>query len=282
MAEIDPHYASPLQGGSPSARRNAIVADALHTTQHHKCSVCDAGGACETIVAARKVLALNMMLETSDPQPREDVGLAEAHQNGRAEAAAQALAIIGRAEGEFRVEADGDPHHPALNVAETLRRLSLVIRQEIADPEGKTILEIVARQNEANELSEYVREVSEQYANASSHELAAALQNVAGDIAKGSEGVTRLRQASDTATDPAVLAELTADADPDVRWWAAQNESTPAHALLRAMNDERHPTVLAALLVNPHVPDEAVEIFTEFPHSEVAGAAKRRLGRAHS
>lgn len=269
---------TPPPATSPSARRHAIVAEALHTTQHHTCSVCEAGGSCETITAARRVLSLNQMLDASDEEAPKAAGLDDAHQNGKLEAMAQALAIIGKAEGEARTEADGDPHHPALNVAETLRRLATVIRHEVADPDGKTVLEIVARQNEANELSEYVREVSAQYQNTSAHELAAALHNVAGDIQKGSEGVNRLRQASNVSTPAAVLTELTRDADPDVRWWAAQNESTPRDALMAAIEKERHPTVLAALLVNPHVPDEAVEIFIEYPHAEVAGAAQRRLG----
>lgn len=271
-----PHMAQ--AASSPSGRRRTIVAEALHTTKEHTCPVCESGGECETMSAARKVLTLNQLLEASEPEEAVPAEADESHVNGRLEAMAQALAIIGKAEGEARAEADGDPHHPALNVAETLRRLATVIRHEIADPDGRTVLEIVARRNEANELSEYVRELSTQYQNTNSHELAAALHNVAGDIAKGSEGVSRLRQASNVSTPPEILSELTLDSDPDVRWWAAQNESTPLEALLAAIDQERHPTVLAALLVNPHVPDEAAEIFLEFPHAEVSGAAKRRLG----
>jgi len=231
------------------------------------------------MAAARKVIALDQMLDNADPHPTEDYSSDEAFQKGRMEAMAQALAIIGKAEGEARAEADGDPRHPALNIAETLRRLGTVIKHEIVEPDGRTVLEIVARQNEANELSDYVHELSKQYRGSNSHDLAAALDNVASDIAKGSEGVSRLRQASNVNTDPEILTQLTLDSDPDVRWWAAQNESTPAPALMAAIEQERHPTVLAALLVNPHVPDEAAEIFLEYPHAEVVGAAKRRLGR---
>lgn len=276
---MSPHAQQPQAPASPTARRNAIVAEALHTSRHHACAVCEAGGECETMAAARKVIALDQMLENTDPHPAPEYARDEIFHNGRLEAMAQALAIIGKAEGEARAEADGDPRHPALNVAETLRRLGTVIKHEIAEPDGRTVLEIVARRNEANELSEYVRELSSQYRSSNSHELAAALDNVAGDIAKGSEGVSRLRQASSVDTDPDILTELTLDADPDVRWWAAQNESTPGPALMAAIEQERHPTVLAALLVNPHVPDEAAEIFLEYPHAEVAGAARRRLGR---
>lgn len=272
-----PHAAS--DASSPSARRRAIVAEAQHITKHHTCAVCEAGGECETIATALKVINLNQMLDVDDPEPTATISDDQAHQNGRLEAMAQALAIIGRAEGEARAEADGNPHHPAFNVAEALRHLSIVVRQEIADPDGRTVLEIVARRQEANELSDYVREVSKQYQQSASHELAAALDNVAEDIAKGSEGVQRLRAASNIDTPPEILTELTLDSDPDVRWWAAQNESTPTPALLAAIDQERHPTVLAALLVNPHVPDEAAEIFLAYPHAEVAGAARRRLGR---
>jgi hypothetical protein len=276
---VSPHTQNAQAAASPTARRHAIVAEAIHTTRHHACAVCDAGDECETMAAARKVIALDQMLDNTDPHPLEDYSSDEAFQSGRLEAMAQALAIIGKAEGEARAEADGDPRHPALNIAETLRRLGMVIKSEIAEPDGRTVLEIVARQNEANELSDYVHELSKQYRASNSHDLAAALDNVASDIAKGSEGVSRLRQASNVNTDPEILTELTLDSDPDVRWWAAQNESTPAPALMAAIEQERHPTVLAALLVNPHVPDEAAEIFLEYPHAEVAGAAKRRLGR---
>ncbi len=200
-----------------------------------------------------------------------------AHHAGRMEAVAQSLAVIGTIEGTFRVDADGDTHHPSFTTAELLRQVALQIREEVFDPTSRSTLEIAARANEAHELSNYVLEVSGHYAGSSANPVSEALTHVAGDIRKGTEGVNRLRQASNVQTDPDFLAELAIDEDDDVRWWAAQNPSTPAHGLLAALREEEHPMVLTALLANPLVPAQELEAFMVHPLREVSRVAQRRL-----
>lgn len=203
--------------------------------------------------------------------------LAQAHEGGRMEVLAQALAVIGHIEGGFRVDADGDHSHPSFRLADLLREVALAVRREVGDPTTRSTLEIVARADEANELSQYVLEVSEAYAAARA-DVAEVLSNVAGDIRKGTDGVGRLRMASDINTDPDVLTELVADADHDVRWWAAQNPSTPGSALSSVLATELQPMVIVAMIQNSHLPDEDVERFASHSSPDVGRAAKKRLG----
>jgi len=193
------------------------------------------------------------------------------------EAVAQALAVMGQVEGSFRVDADGDSQHPSFQMADLLREVALMIRKEVGDPTSRSALEIAARANEASELSQYVIEVSQVYASGR-EDIAEALTSVAGDIGKGTDGVGRLRMASDIDTNPEILAELVADPDDDVRWWAAQNPSTPSEALSEVLASERHVMVLVALLQNPRLPDEDVEPFASHSSPDVGRAAAKRLG----
>ncbi|MDN4472753.1 hypothetical protein [Demequina zhanjiangensis] len=256
--------------------RAQMAAEASVALQNHYCDSCRIGVPCDLAMLAQDVLALDAALSVREETGAVAAQIEQAHQDGRMEAVAQALAVIGRAEGELRTEADGDSHHPAFLMAETLRHLALTIRLEIRDPDSPTTLEVLARAEEARELASYVRDVSEQYRSSQS-EVAEALDNVAGDIAKGTEGVNRLLQASNIDTPIEVLHELAFDPDADIRWWVAQNPSTPVDTLIEVVSAERHPTVLAALLVNPHLPDRLVEVFADYSNPEVAAVAKRRL-----
>lgn len=258
------------------ARRTVIVAEALYTISKHECPICDAGSMCDTIVHAKHILTLNEILAEAEQQGA-DGAVKDAHLNGRREGIAQALALIGKVEGEFRTKADGDAEDPAFVLAEGHRKLATMIRSELKQPEGRTQLEIQARNEEAGSLSAYVHEISAQYRMSSNDAVASALDSVADDIAKGSEGVLRLQLASNLDTDPEILAELITDPDPDVRWWAAQNTSTPVEALVRAAGGERHATVLASLIANPHLPAEQLDAFLRHPHPDVAATARRRL-----
>lgn len=271
------HPLDGLRGAGGEDRRAAIVAEARHTIDRHTCHICDKGSWCDTVVYAHHVLTLNeIFVDQLSTTPGAEA-IQQAHVSGKIEGTAQALALIGKAEGEFRTQADGNAEHPAFVLAETHRKLATSIRAELADPVGRTALETKARAEEATELSAYVREVSSQFKVGGNEVVAKALDSVAGDIAKGSDGVARLRQASDVSSDPRLLAELLTDVDPDVRWWAAQNPSTPVQALLDGLDREHHPTVLAAIVANPHVPDGDVARFTDHAHPDVAGAAQRRL-----
>jgi hypothetical protein len=78
-------------------------------------------------------------------------------------------------------------------------------------------------------------------------------------------------------TDPDVLTELQMDADEDVRWWAAQNPSTPVAALQAALADETHSMVLAALLNNVNLPEEDAVPFVSHSSPDVARIAHRRV-----
>lgn len=215
------------------------------------------------------------------PASGVDAGLPEAvkaaHYAGRVEAVAQALALIGTIEGTFRTDADGDTGHPSFTTAELLHQVALSIREEVFDPSSRSTLEVAARAHEANELSDYVLEFSSQYSENVAYPVAEVLTHVAGDIRKGTEGVNRLRLASNVETDPEVLCELIVDDDDDVRWWAAQNPSTPSAGLLEALQAEKHSMVLAALLANPRVPVEEAQPFAAHPLREVSAVAKRRL-----
>ena len=262
---------------APGDKRAAIVADALYTIERHSCSTCEAGSWCDTIVHAHHVVSLNELFEEHESMMPAAAVIQEAHQNGKLEGTAQALAVIGRAEGEFRSKADGNAEHPAFTLAETHRVLATTIRKELQEPGRRTALESKARSEEATELSAYVRQMSQQFRRGSQDGVAKVLDNVAGDLAKGSEGVTKLRQAADDASSPALLRALMADIDPDVRWWAAQNPTTPVDALEAAAECERHPTVLLALIANRHLPIEQVLPFAGHGHVEVAAAAQRRL-----
>ncbi len=261
---------------APGDKRAAIVADALYTIARHACDTCAAGSWCDIIVHAHHVVTLNELFEEQSAASAASKALEEAHKNGRLEGTAQALAVIGKAEGEYRTKADGNSEHPAFTVAETHRMLATSIRAELKDPLARTALESKARSEEATELSAYVREVSEQFRK-SDATVAKALDNVAGDLAKGTEGVAKLKQASDSTTPPVVLGGLVADIDPDVRWWAAQNASTPVRALIDAAEGERHPTILTALLTNKSLPVEHVKPFATHANADVAAAAQRRL-----
>ncbi|WNM25737.1 hypothetical protein RN607_06400 [Demequina capsici] len=265
--------------GTRPADRARMVASASVALENHYCDSCRAGRLCDLAMLAQDVLALDQLLAAREESSAVAAQIEQAHQDGRMEAVAQALAVIGRAEGELRAEADGDAHHPAFLMAETLRHLGLTIRLEIRDPDSPTTLEVLARAEEARELAKYVREVSEQY-RTSQKDVAEALDNVAGDIAKGTEGVNRLLEASNINTPVDKLRELAFDPDSDVRWWAAQNPSTPTETLIEVVSAERHPTVLAALLVNPNLPDRLVEVFVDYSNPDVAGVARRRLGAA--
>lgn len=264
-----------------SDERARTIAAAAITAQRHECDACRAGRPCEAAVLAHDVLALVDILEETVAEAADDRRLGRAHQEGRREAVAQALAVIGRAEGDLRSEANGDAHHPAFAMAESLRHLGLTIRLEVNDPESPTTLEVMARAAEAGELSEYVRGVSAQYRDSQS-EVAAVLDNVAGDIAKGTQGVSRLLQASNIDTPVEVLHELAFDADADIRWWAAQNPTTSVDTLVEAIASERHPTVLTALLLNPRLPDRLVEFYTHYSNHEVSSIARRRLQAAQA
>lgn len=276
MAEY--HPLEGLNGAGGEARRASIVTEAKHTIERHSCAVCESGSWCDTIVYAHHILTLNdIFVEQLNTSPDRDA-LVQAHHSGKLEGTAQALAVIGKAEGEFRTSADGNAEHPAFMLAETHRRLATTIRAELVEPTGRTALEIQARTEEASELSQYVREVSQQFKGCGDDAVAQALNNVAGDIAKGSDGVTKLRQAANLATEPEVLTQLLADDDPDVRWWAAQNQSTPLPELIGRLTLERHVTVLCALIANTHVPATEIERFASSAHPEVAAAAQRRLG----
>ena len=202
--------------------------------------------------------------------------LRAAHEAGKLEAVAQSLSVIGQVEGGFRADANGDPGHPSFRTADILRELSLMIRQEVVDPQARSTLEVTARAEEAIDLSDYVMEVSTTYSSGNGA-IAKALTHVAGDIRKGTDGVNRMRQASDLETAAEVLAELVLDADEDVRWWAAQNPSTPTYALAACLEAEVHHLVIAALLNNPHLPDDDVERFVKHPSPDVKRAANRRL-----
>jgi hypothetical protein len=202
--------------------------------------------------------------------------LAAAHEAGKLEAVAQCLAVIGQVEGGFRADANGDPNNPSFRTADILRELSLMIRQEVVDPQARSTLEINARAEEAVDLSAYVLEVSTTYSSGN-RAIAKALTHVAGDIRQGTDGVNRMRLASDVETTAEVLAELVLDADEDVRWWAAQNPSTPSHALAACLEGEVHHLVIAALLGNPHLPGDDVERFVKHPSPDVKRAANRRL-----
>lgn len=274
------HPLEGLVGAGGEARRASIVTEAKHTIERHSCAVCESGSWCDTIVYAHHVLTLNeIFVEQLATAPGQEA-IVKAHESGKLEGTAQALAVIGRAEGEFRSSADGDADHPAFMLAETHRKLATTIRAELKEPNAKTALEIRARAEEASELSAYVREVSNQFKSGGNEAVAQALVGVAGDIAKGSDGVTKLRQASDTRTDPDLLAALLGDDDPDVRWWAAQNESTPVPALVERLALERHATVLGALIANHHVPAIEIERFVANAHPEIAAAAQRRFAHA--
>jgi hypothetical protein len=155
----------------------------------------------------------------------------------------------------------------------------LQIREEVFDPTSRSTLEIAARAHEAHELSNYVLEVSSHYAGSSNNPVSEALTHVAGDIRKGTEGVNKLRQASNVETDPDTLCALAVDEDDDVRWWAAQNPSTPAEGLLAALETENHSMVLTALLANVRVPSANVEAFVTHPLREVSRIAQRRLAQ---
>jgi hypothetical protein len=202
--------------------------------------------------------------------------LKAAHEGGKLEAVAQALAVIGQVEGGFRADANGDPNNPSFRTADILRELSLMIRQEVVDPQARSTLEVMARAEEAIDLSAYVMEVSTTYSSGNGA-IAKALTHVAGDIRKGTDGVNRMRQASDVETAPEILAELVLDADEDVRWWAAQNPSTPAFALAACLEEEVHHLVIAALLNNSQLVVDDVERFTKHPSPDVKRAANRRL-----
>jgi len=205
-----------------------------------------------------------------------DDDLRAAHEGGKLEAVAQALAVIGQVEGGFRADANGDPNHASFRTADILRELSLMIRQEVVDPQARSTLEVTARAEEAVDLSAYVMEVSTTYSSGNGA-IAKALTHVAGDIRKGTDGVNRMRQASDVETAAEVLAELVMDADEDVRWWAAQNPSTPTYALAACLEEEVHHLVIAALLGNPHLPENGIERFVKHPSPDVKRAANRRL-----
>ncbi len=196
----------------------------------------------------------------------------------REEAVAQALAVIGRIEGDHRALANGDTRDRNFHVAELLREVALAIRREVADPTTRSTLEVVSRADEAQELSAYVLEVSAQYEGLSHPGVAEALSSVAGDIRKGTEGIGKLRLASDVTTPPDVLADLMEDPDPDVRWWAAQNPETPGAALSTALGMETQGMVLAALLSNGQLPIERAGAFVSHPIREVGAAARSRLG----
>lgn len=223
------------------------------------------------------MISLNELFEAHESSTPAAAAIHAAHQSGKLEGTAQALAVIGRAEGEFRSKADGNSDHPAFTLAETHRMLATTIREELKDPQVRTALESKARSEEATELSAYVREMSQQFRRGSQEGVAKVLDNVAGDLAKGSEGVTKLRQASDDASPSSLLRALMADIDPDVRWWAAQNPTTPVDALVDAADCERHPTVLIALIANRHLPIDSVLPLARHGHVEVAAAAHRRL-----
>lgn len=205
-----------------------------------------------------------------------DDDIAAAHEAGKLEAVAQSLAIIGQVEGGFRADANGDSSHPSFRTADVLRELSLMIRQEVIDPQARSTLEVRARAEEAVDLSDYVIEVSTAYASGDGA-IAQALTHVAGDIRKGTDGVKRMRHASDVDTDPDLLAALVLDADEDVRWWAAQNPSTPTVALEACLEQERHHLVITALLNNPHLPGDDLERFVKHASPDVSRAASRRL-----
>ena len=259
-------------------RREAIVIEAQQTIARHHCPICDGGSWCDTIVYAQHVLTLNEIFVKQSSETPMAEALQVAHLSGKLEGTAQALAVIGRAEGEFRTQADGKTDDVAFTLAETHRKLATTIRAELDDPTGRTALEIQARAEEAKELSSYVREVSEQFKGSGRSDVAEALDSVAEDISKGSDGVLRLKQAADPSTPGLILKDLITDADPDVRWWAAQNPSTPVDKLIEASLTERHPTVLTALMTNPGMPETTVSKFIRHPRQEVAAAANRRLG----
>lgn len=199
-----------------------------------------------------------------------------AHNAGKLEAVAQALAVIGQVEGGFRADANGDPDHASFRTADILRELALMIRQEVVDPQSRSTLEVTARAEEAIDLSDYVIEVSSAYSSGNAS-IAQALTHVAGDIRKGTDGVKRMRQASDVETEPDVLAELVMDPDEDVRWWAAQNPSTPPIALEVCLEQERHHLVITALLNNPHLPHADFGRFVKHASPDVSRAARRRV-----
>lgn len=207
--------------------------------------------------------------------------VAAAHEAGKLEAVAQSLAIIGQVEGGFRADANGDAHHPSYQTADILRELSLMIRQEVVDPQSMSTLEVTARAEEAVDLSNYVIEVSTVYSSGNGA-IAQALTHVAGDIRKGTDGVKRMREASDVETDPDLLAELVLDGDEDVRWWAAQNPSTPTVALEACLEQERHHLVITALLNNPQLPNDGFERFVKHASPDVSRAARRRLKESMS
>ncbi|NYI41279.1 hypothetical protein [Demequina lutea] len=95
--------------------------------------------------------------------------------------------------------------------------------------------------------------------------------------AHATDGVNRMRRASDVDTDAGELARLVMDADEDVRWWAAQNPSTPTLALVACLEEEVHHLVITALLNNPQLPSDNIERFAKHPSPDVKRAASRRL-----
>ncbi len=271
--------AAPSGASARPQDRARLSAAATIALQNHYCDACRSGVQCDLAMLAEGVLSLDAAASAHDEDAALAAQLDQAHQDGRLEAVAQALAVIGRSEGELRAEADGDAQHPAFLMAETLRHLALTIRMEIRDPDSPTTLEVLARAEEARELSNYVREVSDQY-RAEQSDVAKVLDNVAGDIAKGTEGVNRLLQASNIDTPADALHELSFDPDADIRWWAAQNPNTSVETLIEVVKSERHPTVLSAVLINPNLPDRLVEVFADYSNHEVAAVARRRLALA--
>ncbi|SEI83356.1 hypothetical protein [Demequina mangrovi] len=265
-------------GGAPTITmdRERVVHAAQETVESHSCGTCATGRVCDTIFFAAAVVELNHDLRLTAEASTTDEGIQRAHESGRVEAVAQALAVLGRTEGQYRAEADGDTSHLSFALAEALRSTALVIRSEVRNPTSRTALEIMARAEEAFELAEYVRDVSTRYQDQT--DVAEALSSVAGDIEKGTEGVNRLQRATDISTPVEELAALARDNDADVRWWVAQNPSTSVETLSSAVMTERHPQVLIALLQNPALPTDRVRLFIEFSHHDVAAAARRRLG----
>ncbi|WP_062517252.1 hypothetical protein [Demequina gelatinilytica] len=268
-------------GGMPTVAvdRDRVVSAAQQTIGDHSCATCDSGRVCDTMFFAAAVVELDHELREVIAVRDGDEVLQRAVDRGRHEAVAQSLAVLGRTEGQYRTEADGDTSHLSFALAEALRSTALVIRSEVHNPTSRTALEIMARADEAYELAEYVRDVSTRYRDTKS-DVAEALSSVAGDIEKGTEGVSRLQRASDISTPVDELSSLARDADPDVRWWVAQNPSTAAEDLAGAAMTERHPLVLTALLRNPRLPEDRVRLFTEHPHHDVAVAARRRIAES--